>query len=98
MTLFVVLALLLPWSVWRQRHAHEISKLPVIFAATGLSGLQRGDIPSSAAAAVAMSVSLALSVGLGVVRGAVGPIWRDARGSWLSHGDRLTIARRLARA
>ena len=95
MTLFVVLAALLPWSVWRQMHEHEITprgllKLPVIFAAIGLLGAKHSDIPSSDAAAVAMSISLAMSVGLGVARGAVIPVWRDA-GSWLSQGNRLTI-------
>jgi hypothetical protein len=97
MTLFVVLALLVPWSVWRQMHAHEITrrgltKFPVIFAAMGLFGVQRGDIPSSSAAAAAMLVSLALSVGLGIARGALIPIWRDARGRCFSRGNRLTIA------
>ena len=96
-SLFVVLAFLLPWSLWRQMHVHEVTRrgltrLPVIFAAIGLFGLQRSDIPSTTAAAVAMAVSLALSIGLGVARGAVIPVWRDERGRWLSQGNRLTSA------
>jgi hypothetical protein len=97
LTLFAVLAVLLPWSVWRQMHAHAITrrgltKLPMIFAAIGLLSVQRGDIPSSVAAAAAAFVSLALSIGLGVARGALIPVWRDERGRWLSQGNRLTIA------
>jgi hypothetical protein len=47
MSLFLVLALLLPWSLWRW---------------------------------------------IGVARGVLIPVWRDARGRWLSQGNRLTIA------
>jgi hypothetical protein len=95
MMLFVVLAVLLPWSVWRQMHPHEISrraltKLPVIFGAIGLIGLGRGDIPSSGAAAAALCGDLALSVGFGVARGRLMPIWRDG-GRWLAQGNRFTL-------
>jgi hypothetical protein len=97
MLLFIVLAVLLPWSLWRQMHAHEVTrrgltKLPVIFAAVGLLGLQRSDIPTTGAAMAAAAFSLALSVGLGAARGALIPVWRDPRGRSLSQGNRLTIA------
>jgi hypothetical protein len=96
MTLFLILAVLLPWSVWRQMHAHQITsrgltKLPVIFAAIGLLSLRHGDIPSTAAAAAAAAVSLAWSLGLGVARGALIPVWADDHGRWFSQGNRLTI-------
>jgi hypothetical protein len=95
-TLFLVLAVLLPWSLWRQMHAHQITregliKLPLIFAAVGVLGLGTQDIPTDAAAAVYMAVSLALSVSLGIWRGAVIPVWRNAAGDWMSQGNRLTI-------
>jgi hypothetical protein len=82
--LFISLALILPWSLWRQMHTHEISRreLP----------LHRGDIPSTAAAAGAARVSLALSVGLGLRRGAVVPVRRDAHDRPFSKGNRVTIA------
>ena len=56
MTLFIVLAVLLPWSLWRQMHAHAVTregliKLPLIFAAIGAFSLTRQDVPSDAAAA-----------------------------------------------
>ena len=96
MTLFLVLAVLLPWSLYRQMHAHRITregltKLPVIFAAVGLLGLTTQDIPNDAAAAGYIALSLALSVSLGVWRGFVIPTWRDAEGEWMSKGNRLTI-------
>jgi hypothetical protein len=97
MTLFLVLAVLLPWSLWRQMHEHQITregliKLPLIFAGIGLLGLGTQDIPTDAAAAAYVTFSLALSVSLGVWRGAVIAVWRNAAGDWMSKGNRLTIS------
>jgi hypothetical protein len=96
MTLFAVLAVLLPWSLWRQMHEHRITregliKLPLIFAGIGLLGLTAQDIPTDAAAAGYVAVSLGLSVALGIWRGAVIPAWQTADGTWMSKGNRLTI-------
>jgi hypothetical protein len=96
MTLFLVLAVLLPWSLWRQMHEHRITreglvKLPLIFAAIGLLSLTREDVPTDAAAALYVLVSLGLSVGLGIWRGAVIPVWQGDDGSWTSKGNALTI-------
>lgn len=96
MTLFLVLAVLLPWSLWRQMHAHAITregliKLPLIFAAIGALSLTRQDVPSDAAAAAYIAASLGLSVALGIWRGAVIPAWLTADGTWMSKGNRLTI-------
>ena len=97
MTLFAVLAVLLPWSLWRQMHEHQITreglyKLPIIFAAIGVFGMTTQDIPSDAAAAGYVALSLCLSVSLGVWRGAVIPTWQDASGRWMSKGNALTIS------
>jgi hypothetical protein len=96
MTLFLVLAILLPWSLYRQMHEHRITregltKLPLIFAAIGVLGLTTQDIPTDAAAAGYVAFSLALSLSLGVWRGAVIPAWRSDAGEWMSKGNRLTI-------
>ncbi len=96
MTLFIVLAILLPWSLYRQMHEHPVTregliKLPLIFAAIGLLGWTAQDNPTDAAAAGYMALSLGLSVGLGIWRGAVIPTWRNAAGDWMSKGNRLTI-------
>ena len=96
MTLFVVLAFLLPWSLYRQMHEHQVTregliKLPLIFAAIGLLGWTAQDNPTDAAAVAYMALSLGLSVALGVWRGAVIPAWRDAAGDWISKGNALTI-------
>ena len=50
MTLFIVLAVPPPWSLWRQMHAHAVTregliKLPLIFAAIGAFSLTRQDAP-----------------------------------------------------
>ena len=55
MTLMLVLLVLLPWSIWRQMHEHEVTreglfKLPLIFAAIGVFGFGTGAIPTDAAA------------------------------------------------
>ena len=97
MTLFIVLAVLLPWSLWRQMHAHAISreglvKLPFIFAAIGAFSLTQQDVPSDAAAVAYVATSLGLSVALGIWRGAVIPTWLTADGTWMSKGNRLTIS------
>jgi hypothetical protein len=89
MTLLLVLAVLLPWSLWRQMHEHTVTrhglfKLPLIFTAIGLL-----DLPHDAAL-VPAAISLSLSVALGIWRGAVIPAWQDADG-WHSRGDRTTI-------
>ena len=78
MTLFIVLAILLPWSLYRQMHEHPVTregliKLPLIFAAIGLLGWTAQDNPTDAAAVGYMALSLGLSVGLGIWRGAVIP-------------------------
>jgi hypothetical protein len=96
MILFLVLAILLPWSLYRQMHDHPISregliKLPIIFAAVGALSLTTQDVPTDAAAVAYVAFSLALSVALGVWRGAVIPTWRNAAGEWMSKGNRLTI-------
>ena len=97
MTLFIVLAVLLPWSVWRQLYAHAISregliKLPLIFAAIGAFSLTQQDVPSDAATVAYVATSLGLSVALGIWRGAVIPTWLTADGTWMSKGNRLTIS------
>jgi hypothetical protein len=96
MTLLLVLLILLPWSIWRQMHAHEITgsglvKLPVIFAAIGLLGFGTGTIPTDTTAVAYIACCLVLSVGFGVWRGARIDVWRDA-GRWMSQGNRTTIA------
>ena len=96
MTLFLVLAILLPWSLWRQMHAHAVTrgslkKLPLMFGIVGVCGLTTQDIPTDVAAAAYVVLSLSLSVALGVWRGAVIPVWQTADGTWMSQGNRLTI-------
>jgi hypothetical protein len=96
MVLFAVLAVLLPWSLYRQMHEHAVTpqgliKLPLIFIAIGALGWTAQDNPTDAAAAGYMAVSLGLSVALGVWRGAVIPAWRNEDGTWMSKGNRLTI-------
>jgi hypothetical protein len=96
MTLLLVLLILLPWSIWRQMHAHEITgsgliRLPVIFAAVGVLGFGMSAIPTDAAAVAYVAVCLALSIVFGVWRGARLDVWRVG-GRWLSRGNRTTLA------
>ena len=96
MTLMLVLLVLLPWSIWRQMHEHEVTrqgllKLPLIFAAVGVLGFGTGAIPTDAAAIAYLAFSLALSIGFGVWRGVEIPIWRNADGNLVSKGNRTTI-------
>jgi len=97
MTLLLVLLVLLPWSIWRQMHAHEITgsglvKLPIIFAAVGVLGFGIDAIPTDAAALSYVAFSLALSVVMGVWRGVKITVWLDAAGRWMNQGNRTTIA------
>ena len=97
MTLLLVLLILLPWSIWRQMHAHEITgsglvKLPIIFAAVGVLGFGIDAIPTDATALSYVAFSLALSVVMGIWRGVKITVWQDAAGRWMSQGNRTTIA------
>jgi hypothetical protein len=97
MILFIVLAVLLPWSIWRQMHVNPVSrgsliKLPLVFAGIGLLVQTGSLIPAGRAAIVALLIGVAASVVLGLWRGAVIPVWTAEDGSWLSQGNRLTIA------
>lgn len=96
MTLLLVLLILLPWSIWRQMHAHEITgsgliKLPVIFAAIGVLGFGIDTIPTDAAAVAYIAFCLLLAIVFGVWRGTRIDVWRDA-GRWMSQGNRTTLA------
>jgi hypothetical protein len=96
MTMLLVLAVLLPWSIWRQMHAHEITresllKLPLIFAAVGVLATGTRDLPGDAAAVAYVLGSLVLSIAFGVWRGWRISIWRDADGRPISRGNRTTI-------
>ena len=96
MTLLLVLLVLLPWSIWRQMHAHQVTregliKLPLIFAAIGIAGLGTKAIPTGDAAIGYFAFSLALSVFFGVWRGRKIDIWRDEDGNPISKGNRTTI-------
>jgi hypothetical protein len=97
MTLFLVLALLLPWSIWRQMHAHAVTrsgllKLPLVFAAIGVLSVGGGDRPSGTGTLVYLGVSALVSAALGAWRGSAISIWRDQAGAWISQGNRLTIS------
>ena len=96
MTLMLVLLVLLPWSIWRQMHEHEVTReglvsLPLIFAAIGVLGFGTGAIPTDAAALGYIAFSLSLSVFFGVWRGVKLSVWRNADGNPMSIGNRTTI-------
>jgi hypothetical protein len=96
MTLLLVLLILLPWSIWRQMHAHQITgsglvKLPLAFAAIGVVGFGTHTIPTDAAAVAYVAVCLVLSIAFGIWRGTRIDVWRDA-GRWMSQGNRTTLA------
>jgi hypothetical protein len=97
MTLLLVLLILLPWSIWRQMHAHQVTagglvKLPLIFAAIGLLGFGTSDLLVDGGAVGYLLVSVGLSVGFGLWRGARLSIWHDESGVPFSKGNRTTIA------
>jgi hypothetical protein len=97
MTLLLVLLILLPWSIWRQMHAHEVTagglvKLPLIFAAIGLLGFGTSDLVFDGGAIGYVAFSAAVSVGFGLWRGAKLSIWHDESGTPISKGNRTTIA------
>jgi hypothetical protein len=97
MLLFAILAVLLPWSIYRQMHEHRVAretlvKLPLIFIGVGLLFGGGGHVHGPAATA-AMLGGIAVSVLFGVARGAAMPVWQDAEGHWMTRGNRLTLTR-----
>jgi hypothetical protein len=96
MILFIILAVLLPWSIWRQMHVNAVTrgsliKLPLVFAGIGVLVQTGSLIPAGRAAIVALMISVTASVVLGIWRGAAIPVWRGQDGSWLSQGNRVTV-------
>lgn len=96
MTFYVVLAVLLPWWLSRQRRQRAITpqrliRMPLIFAGIGVLGLGNQDIPTDTAAAGYVAFSLTLSLLFGVWRGSLLPVWQTSAGKWMSQGNRLTV-------
>ena len=96
MILLVVLAVLLPWSLWRQMQVRAVTresliKLPLLFAGIGVLTQTGSLIPDGRAGVIALLISVTASILLGAWRGAVIPVWRAEDGSWLSQGNRQTI-------
>jgi hypothetical protein len=97
MILFLVLAVLLPWSLYRQMQVNGITresliKLPAIFVGIGVLSQIGSPLPHDHAALAALTFSVAASVALGIWRGLEIPTWRTADGSWVSQGNRTTIS------
>jgi hypothetical protein len=95
--LFIVLAVILPWSIWRQVHDHSVTrqslvKLPLLFIGIGVIAQLGTPLATGHAASIALVISAAVSIILGVWRGAAVPVWRAGDGSWMSQGNRTTIA------
>ena len=96
MILFVVLAVLLPWSLYRQMQEHTVSrgsliKLPLVFVGIGLLVQSGPLVPGGSGAALALTISVAASVLFGIWRGVAIPVWTAPDGSRMSKGNRLTI-------
>ena len=96
MILFVVLAVLLPWSLYRQMQENPVSrgsllKLPLMFVGIGLLVQSGPLVPSGSGAVLALTFSVAASVLLGIWRGVAIPVWTTPDGTWMSNGNRLTI-------
>jgi hypothetical protein len=96
MILFVVLAVLLPWSLYRQMQEHTVSrgsliKLPLVFVGIGLLAQSGPLVPGGRGAALALTISVAASVLFGIWRGVAIPLWTAPDGGWMSKGNRLTI-------
>ena len=94
--LFIVLAVILPWSIWRQTHQHAVTrqslvKLPLLFIGIGVVAQSGSPVPGGHAAAIALVISVTASIVLGVWRGAAIPVWRVGDGSWMSQGNRTTV-------
>ena len=96
MILFVVLAVLLPWSLYRQMQENPVSrgsllKLPLMFVGIGLLVQSGPLVPSGSGALLALTISVGASVLLGIWRGVAIPVWAAPDGTWMSKGNRLTI-------
>jgi hypothetical protein len=97
MTFYVVLAVLLPWWLSRQRRQRAITpqrliSMPLIFAGIGALGLGHQDIPTDTAAAGYVAFSVTLSLLFGVWRGSLLPVWQTSAGKWMSQGNRRTVS------
>lgn len=97
MTALLILLVLVPWSISRQMRTHEVTtsglvKLPLIFAAIGVLGFGTGDLDGGREVVAYLALSAAVSIALGVWRGAVIPVWPGADGTFLSRGNRTTLA------
>jgi hypothetical protein len=95
MSFYLILAVLLPWSLSRQMRPHSVTaqgliKLPAIFAVIGLSALPGTELPAGAGAVAYIGASVLITVVFGVWRGLAMPVWFDA--GWMSQGDRRTIS------
>jgi|GEM_PF-3979715 hypothetical protein len=97
MTVLVILAIVLPWSIWRQMHARPVTieglvKLPLIFAAVS-AGIALTSSPPEITTELAAYNALCavLAIGFGAWRGRHVSIWRDGD-TLMQRGNRATLA------
>jgi hypothetical protein len=96
MSALLILIVLLPWSIYRQMHAHEVSpmalvRLPAIYAAVGLLGFRTRHLDVTGDAAPYIAASAVLSVAFGIWRGAQVRVWRVDE-TYFAQGTRITLA------
>ena len=95
MTVALILAVVIPWSIWRQMHARPVTtealvKLPLIFAVAAAVALVT-DVPAHTPAALVYDVvCAALAVGFGAWRGRRVTITYDGT-TPIQQGNRVTL-------
>jgi len=95
MTVALILAVVIPWSIWRQMHARPVTteglvKLPLIFAVVAAVSLVT-DVPAHTPDALLYDlVCAALAVGFGVWRGQRVSITYDGT-TPIQQGNRATL-------
>jgi hypothetical protein len=94
--MYLLLAALVAWSIQRQMTVQAVGRLaddlrkPLIFAAIGIATFADWR-PADTAHWELLAGSLALSAAMGLARGALMPMWREADGGVRRKGNAVTL-------